>query len=57
MTELTVTEKYLLAQILALGDVSHHELCEVNEMLYLVRKRALDTLEDNGYLEHTLYNE
>jgi hypothetical protein len=54
-TPLKTTEKYLLAEVLALGNISmerHENLTNFSRTVFIDR---IGTLDDRGILEHTLY--
>lgn len=53
--DLSLTEKRVLAQVLVLGDVQDETVYSVSEMLTESQERALESLDDKGYLEHTLF--
>lgn len=52
---LSITEKRVLAQVLACGNVSEGTLYSISPMMTTEQEKALDSLQEKGYLEHTLY--
>jgi hypothetical protein len=52
---LSNTEQRVLAQVLVCGDVDKDTLYNVSPMLSESQKKALDSLAEEGLLEHTLY--
>ena len=57
--ELTTTEQYVLAQLLACGEVSQveYENAVRDRFSRTVREETLENLKGKGYLTHTLYND
>jgi len=55
VVELKPTEMFALSQILICGKITHDEFKRMNNFLSAVQDDALETLEQEGFLEHTLY--
>lgn len=53
--DLSVTEQRVLAQVLVLGDVHDRTVYNTSEMLTESQQRALESLDEKGYLDHTLF--
>lgn len=54
-TPLKTTEKYLLAEVLVLGNVSverHENITNFSRTIFIDR---MGTLDERGFFEHTLY--
>lgn len=52
---LTKTERRVLAQVLVCGDVPGGTLYSISPMLTTSQAKALASLSEKGYLDHTLY--
>lgn len=52
---LTITEQRVLAQVLVCGDVREGTLYSISPMLTTSQAKALASLSEKGYLDHTLY--
>lgn len=56
-SELTTTERYILAQLLICGEVTPTEYENLSEFNRTVREETLDSLDSKGYLNHILYQQ
>jgi hypothetical protein len=55
--DLSTSERYVLSQILVCGNITWEEFRSVNQMPVSVQREKIDTLEQVGVLDETLYEE
>jgi hypothetical protein len=55
--DLSISETYVLSQILVCGDITWEEFRSVNQMPVSVQRETIDILEQVGILDETFYEE